>query len=206
MNLSKRLALPLSIAIHLVALYVLLQIVKQPYPSQINQERTLIVRLMSHVLSPSPDPIEQAVPAPAKIKPTQSMVPVANVVSKKIVPQSASHDDLKTPDTTAPTAASTPDSQAKPLSTDPAALVKAYSYENSKSDLQKAIEAHGGTMEVVKKSQYEQFHDAAEFAGIPDCLGPNALKHDPPKIGPIALGGLLAAPFLAHAALTGKCK
>jgi hypothetical protein len=89
---------------------------------------------------------------------------------------------------------------------DPAALVKANPYQDSKSDLQKAIEAHGGTMEAVKKSKYEQFADTAEAATIPNCLAADGLKLDPPHLGPIGLGGLLAIPFVAHAALTGKCK
>jgi hypothetical protein len=31
-------------------------------------------------------------------------------------------------------------------------------------------------------------------------------KYDPADIGPIQLKGLLTLPFLAHAAITGKCK
>jgi hypothetical protein len=134
------------------------------------------------------------------------MAPVAAQNLKNPAPQTASQVDLKTPDPAdlAPTPGL--QSQAKPLLTDPAALVRTYSYQDSKSELQKQIEAHGGTMEVVKKGKYETFQDAAEFASIPDCVGPDALRHDPPKVGPVVLGGLLALPFLAHAALTGKCK
>ena len=88
---------------------------------------------------------------------------------------------------------------------DPAALVKSYSYENSKSDLQKAIESHGGTV-ALTKGQYDDFHAQMDFATVPGCLNSDGLKHDPPKIGPIGVGGYLAIPFVVHAAITGKCK
>lgn len=89
---------------------------------------------------------------------------------------------------------------------DPAALVKTYSYEDSKSDLQKAIEAHGGTVALVEKGKIQRLRNGLEFATIPDCIGPDALKHNPPQIGPVTLGGILMLPFLADAVLTGKCK
>jgi hypothetical protein len=136
----------------------------------------------------------------------QNMAPATAPALKNPVPQTAAQVDIKTPDPTYPAPVPAQQNQGKPLLTDPAALVRTYSYQDSKSNLQKEIEVHGGTMEVVKKSKYETFQDAAEFASIPNCIGPDALKHDPPKVGPVALGGLLALPFLAHAALTGKCK
>lgn len=54
--------------------------------------------------------------------------------------------------------------------------------------------------------KYETFAQLFDEAEVPGCLGPNALKHQPPKIGPVVLGGLLALPFLVVAAARGKCK
>ncbi|MDR3481951.1 MAG: hypothetical protein P4L91_14690 [Burkholderiaceae bacterium] len=48
------------------------------------------------------------------------------------------------PDSAAPAAQT--NGESKLQLNDPAALVRAYSYEASKSDLQKAIELHGGTV------------------------------------------------------------
>ena len=45
-----------------------------------------------------------------------------------------------------------------------------------------------------------------EAAQIENCGGSDTFKFDPPMIGPIGLGGLLAVPFLLHAMATGRCK
>lgn len=57
-----------------------------------------------------------------------------------------------------------------------------------------------------RDTRYEHFAELFSHAQVPHCLGRNALKHQPPKIGPIAVGGILALPFLAVAAIRGKCK
>jgi hypothetical protein len=44
------------------------------------------------------------------------------------------------------------------------------------------------------------------YAKVPYCLGTDGLKFQPPKIGPIGFGGLLAIPFAVVAKLRGKCK
>lgn len=54
--------------------------------------------------------------------------------------------------------------------------------------------------------RFEAFAKGFDEAEVPGCLAPNALKHQPPKIGPIAVGGILALPFLVVAAVRGKCK
>jgi hypothetical protein len=53
---------------------------------------------------------------------------------------------------------------------------------------------------------YPGFARAVDDARIPDCLHPDALKHQPAKIGPVDIGGIYALPFLAAAILRGKCK
>lgn len=42
-------------------------------------------------------------------------------------------------------------------------------------------------------------------AAVPSCWRGDAMKHQPPTIGPINLGGLLALPFWGAAILSGKC-
>jgi hypothetical protein len=59
--------------------------------------------------------------------------------------------------------------------------------------------------------KYQRFAVAFHEARVPDCIGKDdALRLDPPevKLGKVkvGLGGVFALPFLAHAALTGKCK
>ncbi len=51
----------------------------------------------------------------------------------------------------------------------------------------------------------EQFARDFTYAQIPNCIGPDALRHDAPRIGQVDFTGLAALPFLAHAAITGKC-
>jgi len=46
---------------------------------------------------------------------------------------------------------------------------------------------------------------AFDAARVPGCLQPDALRHQPASIGPVAIGGIYALPFLAAAILRGKC-
>lgn len=54
--------------------------------------------------------------------------------------------------------------------------------------------------------QHEEFAKQFAYAKIPYCLGHGGLKFQPPTIGPIVFGGLLAIPFVVVAKLRGKCK
>lgn len=54
--------------------------------------------------------------------------------------------------------------------------------------------------------QNEEFAKQFAYAKIPYCLGNGGLKFQPPAIGPIVFGGLLAIPFVVAAKLRGKCK
>lgn len=49
--------------------------------------------------------------------------------------------------------------------------------------------------------RYERFAEQFDDAKVPGCLGPDGLKRQPTFI----FGGLLALPFLAVAAIRGKC-
>lgn len=54
--------------------------------------------------------------------------------------------------------------------------------------------------------QTEEFAKRFAYAKIPYCLGNGGLKFQPPAIGPIVFGGLLAIPFVVVAKFRGKCK
>ncbi|MDN2674885.1 hypothetical protein OX459_26150 [Janthinobacterium sp. SUN026] len=53
--------------------------------------------------------------------------------------------------------------------------------------------------------KYEQFAAAFAEAKVPDCLHADGLKRQPTGIGPLAIGGVYALPFVAIAKLRGKC-
>lgn len=54
-------------------------------------------------------------------------------------------------------------------------------------------------------ARHGAFARQVEEARMPSCWTPDGLKHQPPRIGPVSLGGLLALPFLGAAILRGKC-
>jgi hypothetical protein len=202
MTTSKRIALPLAVALHLLAFYALERLWKHPRELQANRDRVMAMHLLLLPLQQKPKQEEEIAKLPSNrpAEPALAHVPSPGNLNPPLAPPAS-------PISNSPAAAAASASEPTPAqSFDPAALVKANRFEDSKSDLQRAIEAHGGTMEVVKKSKYDEFQVAAEAASIPDCIGPDALKLDPPHIGPIGFGGLFALPFLAHAAVTGKCK
>lgn len=58
---------------------------------------------------------------------------------------------------------------------------------------------------TVRADKYEKFAAAFSEAKVPDCLHDDGLKRQPTNLGPIGLGGILAAPFVAVAKLRGKC-
>lgn len=52
---------------------------------------------------------------------------------------------------------------------------------------------------------YDAFARRMDEAVVPDCLHQDALKHQPPTIGPIPVVGIFILPFWAAAAIRGKC-
>ncbi len=76
----------------------------------------------------------------------------------------------------------------------------------SKGSVRRLAESSGQLLDTPSPTKEEVFAAAVGSAGIPDCLRPDALKQDTSHIGAIGFGGILAVPFLAHAAITGKCK
>ena len=59
---------------------------------------------------------------------------------------------------------------------------------------------------ALRGDAYEKFERKFDDARLPSCWQPDAMKHQPPRIGPIAVGGILALPFWGAAIVTGKCK
>ena len=60
--------------------------------------------------------------------------------------------------------------------------------------------------ETLRGDKYENFAANFESAAVPGCLRPDGLKHQPARIGPFAFNYVLALPFLAAAAIRGKCR
>ena len=59
--------------------------------------------------------------------------------------------------------------------------------------------------DTLRVDAHESFDQRMEEARTPGCLRPDGLKNQPTGWGPFQLGGLLALPFVAVAALRGKC-
>jgi len=82
----------------------------------------------------------------------------------------------------------------------------ARAYQASKSELQQRAEASGRTLKNTDPDKYERLQKDLQQATIPGCMDEDALKHRPAKIGGVSFIGLLAAPFWAQAAISGKCR
>lgn len=59
--------------------------------------------------------------------------------------------------------------------------------------------------QVLSGGPYREFAGAVAEARRGHCMGPDAMKHQPPKIGPIGLGGIFAIPHWLSAMARGKC-
>lgn len=59
--------------------------------------------------------------------------------------------------------------------------------------------------QALRADPYAAFGRKMDEARVPSCWGPDAMKHQPPQIGPIGIGGILALPFWGAAILRGKC-
>ena len=90
------------------------------------------------------------------------------------------------------------------LLTDSQAIRRAY--QDSKTEIQKMADASGKHLADPGLSKSEQIQQQLAYARVPGCTDSDALKFVPPKVAGISLTGLLAVPFVAKAALTGKCK
>lgn len=64
----------------------------------------------------------------------------------------------------------------------------------------------GGVAPGGSLSTQEQIDRAFIDAVVESCWGSGALKHTPPVISGVVLGGLLTLPHLFYAATNGRCK
>ena len=64
-----------------------------------------------------------------------------------------------------------------------------------------AVEVTGERPQGAEPDPWEGFRQSMAKAAVPDCFSSNAAPH-----GSFAAQGLLALPFLLHAAATGKCR
>jgi hypothetical protein len=62
---------------------------------------------------------------------------------------------------------------------------------------------------ALRGDKYENFSRQFSEAAVPDCLGPDGLKHQPTAIVTkswvFGVSGVLAAPFVLVAKMRGKC-
>ena len=127
----------------------------------------------------------------------QPPVNVAAVPSATVLPA-----DTHSPEPMQPPPPSAPASPAtnRPLDLSPQAISQAVRRNATPSLAQAAREQLGG--EPASAATRLGQHMAA--GAVPDCL------HNAPegegKPSPVAIGGLLALPFVAYAAMTGKCR
>lgn len=59
--------------------------------------------------------------------------------------------------------------------------------------------------DTIRGNSYTEFAQQFSEARVPDCLHGDALKRQPPRIGPIGFTYLYALPFLVLAKIRGKC-
>jgi hypothetical protein len=69
----------------------------------------------------------------------------------------------------------------------------------------KPLPLKGDDGRTLRGDAQDRFTRQVDEARVPSCWRPDAMKHAPPKVGPINLGGLLALPFWGWAIASGKC-
>lgn len=122
-------------------------------------------------------------------------------VSPSVREKSSESSELNQPNESAILAG---EARTEGLNIDRKALARAF--QDSKTEIQKMAERSGKSLTATHETKYDEFQAAAKEAAIPQCSDADAMKHAPPSIGPIKLGGLLAIPHWIHAGVTGKCK
>jgi hypothetical protein len=80
--------------------------------------------------------------------------------------------------------------------------IRAMLADEPKRDGRQDTRRDGTTLRADPVAGFARKMDEAE---VPSCWRGDAMKHQPAKIGPINLGGLLALPFWGAAILRGKC-
>ena len=73
------------------------------------------------------------------------------------------------------------------------------------SDIRSTAQPRDQDGGALRGDSVDQFTALMAEARVPDCLHQDGLKRQPTGIGPFAIGGVLALPFVAVAKLRGKC-
>ncbi len=87
-----------------------------------------------------------------------------------------------------------------------AAIAKAVRDTIAEDKAKQAAVPRRHELDSLRGDKYDTFAEQFDDAAVPSCLGPNALKRQPPRIGFLGVGGLLALPFVVLAKVRGKCK
>jgi hypothetical protein len=77
---------------------------------------------------------------------------------------------------------------------------------DARTDIQKMAQASGHTLQTPPLSDSERMQQQLQQATLPLCTDQDALKFAPAKAAGISFTGLAALPFVAKAALSGKCR
>jgi hypothetical protein len=91
---------------------------------------------------------------------------------------------------------------ARPLRLTDEAITKAVRETLAENPEKKSVRDGG----PLRADRYERFGRRVDDSIVPGCLQPDGLKFQPPHIGPVVLRDLFALPFLAMAAIRGKCR
>ncbi len=166
--------------------------------------RQVVVLMLQPVrsmpLQGGPAIIRQRKSAPVQLAEQESRPGVALGVPAHPAPRAES-PEVSAATSLPDAAASAP---ARPLDLGASTLRSAMS--RSRGAVQQLADASGQDLHSPRVSESERLRASMADAGVPGCLKADALKHDPPKIGPIGVQGILVAPFMLQAALSGKCK
>lgn len=195
-----------SIAIALSSVPFAIFLLVSPPPAPVRAPPPLVLTLVEDVqralvvpAAPPTAPPGGRSPRPAPAASPTLWAPSASVAAPP--PQLTQADAVST----APAAAAALEPPASaPLDLGSDVLRKAY--RQGKSAVRELADNSHQELDLHGPTKAERLASAIADAGMPNCLAPDAMKHDPPMIGPIVVGGVLAIPFLARTVLTGKCQ
>ena len=192
----------LALCVHLAFLAAFLMQQPQRGPALPDPSRMVLAWALLPPPVARPAPPAVLAPAPRRKPDTRKSAPVAVPAPPQTTGVQMEAVAGELPDD--PFAESAPASLHDPKIID-GAIKKAFAEQKALEDTQKFVKSG------PPPTKYERFAAGARHAKVPNCLSPDGLKHNPPVIKiagvPVfGVGGVLALPFLAQAAVTGKCK
>lgn len=152
---------------------------------------SLLVRVAARV---PPTAVTKAATAPTRIqRPGETPLSPSASGPGRVSPEPSSVVSVLPAD-----AASAPQPGAGALRLDGRVLQQAIQAELARDGQKPLLRAELGLQARLSRDMKE--------AGHPDCLSEDATRHQPAKLGPVEFTGLLKAPWVAAAALRGKCR